>query len=736
MQAVISGRAGVALLFEGDWAASLRVGAGESAEPCELEDFPFLFGDAKDLAFVEDAGLPQIAERLGLEHSKQQALQLVLISLDKGLSMRTRRAAGEELESLLAQVEARNYVERVLFAHLLPPTADLTGALVTLPGNASRAKDFLRVLETCQQDIAAVQYAWEEIPKSLFGGSYKQRQARVVAVREGLFRDLVKRFKERESLATFVAVSLENKAVLDLPNAQVFLDKWVALLQLEEKYQYPVDIALPKAYVAEVPTIYAGSTWISNREAPAASSEIFYFNGINGETGDYALPPATLQEIAVLARQAWLDEGERDDVQALCSKGRRLRCGEAKDLAQAGWGVIFAQNDERVPAIYAALAELLGWRRAQAGRFHEHYYREYLGEEGYRPGDTKESFLARFGVGPGSVDPDDMPYYLMIVGDPATIPYSFQYQLEVAYAVGRLSFATIEEYARYAHNVVQMEAAPAVDRQRRAVFFGPRHPGDPATALSADQLVAPLAVFADGRLPGWETWIVPPEKATKARLGSLLGGGETPDLLFTAGHGLVLANGSPQQLERQGALVCQDWPGAQVWRGPLAPEHYFAAEDLPADPKLNGLIAFHFSCYSAGSPAVADFQPPQAEPKALAPHPFVSRLPQRLLGAGALAVIGHVERAWECSMWPNPGRHRVFEDVVERLLTDHPVGLAMECFRDLYAEVSTDLATSLQADRPVDEAVLVARWTAGNDARNYAVLGDPAVRLPVGTGMP
>ena len=127
--------------------ASLRVGAGESAEPCELEDFTFLFGGAKDLAFVEDAGLPQVAERLALEHSKQQALQLVLIILEKDLSIRTRRLAGEELESLLAELEVRRFIARVLCARLLPPTADLTGALAILPGNASRVKEFLRVLE-------------------------------------------------------------------------------------------------------------------------------------------------------------------------------------------------------------------------------------------------------------------------------------------------------------------------------------------------------------------------------------------------------------------------------------------------------------------------------------------------------------------------------------------------------------------------------------------------------------
>ncbi|HEX9671365.1 MAG TPA: hypothetical protein VGC93_18000, partial [Thermoanaerobaculia bacterium] len=111
--------------------------------------------------------------------------------------------------------------------------------------------------------------------------------------------------------------------------------------------------------------------------------------------------------------------------------------------------------------------------------------------------------------------------------------------------------------------------------------------------------------------------------------------------------------------------------------------------------------------------------------------------PQRLLGhprGGALAVVGHIERAWECSIeWPESGhRTGVFADALDRLLRGYPIGAAMQPFGERYAELSSDLSVELAAmvhGGGPDETTLAAMWTACNDARNYTVVGDPAVRL-------
>jgi hypothetical protein len=64
-----------------------------------------------------------------------------------------------------------------------------------------------------------------------------------------------------------------------------------------------------------------------------------------------------------------------------------------------------------------------------------------------------------------------------------------------------------------------------------------------------------------------------------------------------------------------------------------------------------------------------------------------------------------------------------------------PVGFAMEYFNQQYAEISADLTLALQRmgdSEAVNQDELAELWIANNDARNYAVIGDPAVHVPVG----
>jgi hypothetical protein len=117
----------------------------------------------------------------------------------------------------------------------------------------------------------------------------------------------------------------------------------------------------------------------------------------------------------------------------------------------------------------------------------------------------------------------------------------------------------------------------------------------------------------------------------------------------------------------------------------------------------------------------------------------VARLPQRLLGhpkGGALAVVGHIDRVWSCS-FNNGDRLQsqidTFKDTLAELLDGKPLGYALEYLNQYHAALGTSMGEILKMVQEFpynpDPFELSDAWTADNDARNYVVLGDPAVRV-------
>jgi hypothetical protein len=464
------------------------------------------------------------------------------------------------------------------------------------------------------------------------------------------------------------------------------------------------------------------------------------FSGIDATTGAPSLPALSLDSVAKLAG------GDRLDADEVARLRTRAEAGidvlgaiagvDTGDLAEAGWAVVFAEDAD--PVVREALEPLLRARRDEAAARKAGRYRELAGRDGYRHGETTGQFLLRQGIDPGApANPDVFPYYVLLVGGPEEIPFRFQYQLDVTYAVGRLSFNTPAEYASYAAAVVA--AAESPPGRRSVSLFGPRNPDDAATAMSTQLLLEPLAEELAAGHPSWtiETHLGP-GRATKADLLGLLTSADPPSLLLTAGHGMTFPNGHPGQPGHQGALLCQDWPGPSAWRAAIPQDFYLAADDLPDASGPAGTVAFLFACYGAGTPRDDDFLQRAGAAAQIAPEAFVAGLPRRMLGhpsGAALAVIGHVERAMSYSFaWPRAGRQLdVFRSAVSTLLAGGRVGTAMEYFNDRYAALTTELESvreTISYGGTVDPAEVAGLWTARNDARNYVILGDPAVRLP------
>jgi hypothetical protein len=473
----------------------------------------------------------------------------------------------------------------------------------------------------------------------------------------------------------------------------------------------------------------------------------YLFNGIDGETG-LPLIPANVNLAELAGRSRSSAQGpERALIEAY--RRRHARSQEAvlglpseidcRNLAQAGWGLITpAKLDADAKATFRrALEPLLTLRREQAGVL----YRELE----VRPRDTKATFLARHGIGDGPVRPDRVPYYLLLVGSPAEIPFEFEFQLAVQYAVGRLHFDDPASYGRYARAVASPRAPT---HPRRVGLFGTANRDDAATAMSREFLIEPLHADLAQRLPAKALDRVVDTAASKAALAARLGGAETPSLLFTASHGLAMSSEADPTRALQGALICADWPGLAT---PVDPSMVFAARDLPPDADLGGLIAMHFACFSAGTPRADSFSPEVhlgfKNPIRGDYEPFLARLPSRMLsnpGGPALAVIGHVDRAWSSSFMfkgPDGSRHTSvaqYTSLLRDILAGVPVGAALDYIRVWHAERASALVQELTTTKYRDPSVaelyeLLRLWTNVLDAGSYSLLGDPAVSLTDGS---
>lgn len=470
------------------------------------------------------------------------------------------------------------------------------------------------------------------------------------------------------------------------------------------------------------------------------------FNGVNGGTGRPLLPELAPEELVGLidGSNSPARAAERDALQTAWEKRHQPSGGvlglddeyDEEDLAEARWGAIY--HPDTPAEVRAALQELVD---ARGGIWLE-----------YQPPESARDFRTRHGQGAGVVNPEKLPYYLLIVGPPEQISFRFQYNLDNEHAVGRIAFDTAEEYHRYARAVLDYENGRAPTRERRAAFFSPTHPYDDFTAMSAGELAGPLAQLLDGKqltfLQGgklsYATEHITGQGATRAALLDLLTRPtRQPALIFTASHGVGFDKGHPLQRRCQGALVTSEWPGPKS--DPLngLPETmYLAGQHLPAAARFDGLIAFAFACYSAGTPQLDDFAHlSQQAPIEIAAAPFVGQLPQRLLAQGALAFIGHVDRAWSFSFLEEQfGRDiTTFKSTLTGILRGKRIGHAFEDFNDRCGDLAreltdTDEESMLRRYRRGEPVLnkLIDYWVAHNDARAYVVFGDPAVRLRPG----
>jgi hypothetical protein len=99
-------------------------------------------------------------------------------------------------------------------------------------------------------------------------------------------------------------------------------------------------------------------------------------------------------------------------------------------------------------------------------------------------------------------------------------------------------------------------------------------------------------------------------------------------------------------------------------------------------------------------------------------------------------VVGHVDPAWIHSFTsPVTKERRIypFGLTLARLLRGNPVGFAVATFNQKYSDLSVDLLSIIEdiedTGQLPDSSEFMDLWVCRNDAQNYVIIGDPAVRL-------
>ena len=477
-------------------------------------------------------------------------------------------------------------------------------------------------------------------------------------------------------------------------------------------------------------------------------SDKIYFGGINGITGEYARPPLDYSEIVDIAKAEIIDWDAIADFKRINEEHLGLPVeveDYPNDLDKVGWGIIFHQDED--VAVRQALQPLIEHRMQQVETPGSKLKIRVLE---VKPEDEDwNGWLVRNKVRDRiEIEPEKVPYYLLLVGSPEKIPFVFGYQLDMVYAVGRIHFDTVDEYKQYAASVVEYETALVVPNAKEVTFFAPRHHSDPPVERLFDQLMMPLAngIDTQGGIAerfGFRKRTIFKEEATWLALETTLAPGGTakpPAFLFTATHGTEFHNGSAEQLEAQGALVCQDWLGLNS----ITKDHYFCGKDVPSDARIHGLIAFLYACYGGGTPKHDRFfHLKDAPPDQIALHDFLAALPKSLLAhpkGGALACVAHIDRAWGFSLntlmtADISGQIKSFENTIGRILKGERLGHAVRNFSERYTAVSAELADIVEDIKSglvdVPNEKIVKLWIERNDAEGYVIIGDPAVRLRI-----
>ena len=225
MNAVLSGRAGIAVIRDGERCLCLDYGVGNWVEYPPEEDTWHIFGECRDFEFLEQINLELVQARLKGAVREADALDLTLTLLDTcSYADDTLTTAAEELEEHLTP-DVQTAIKKILFACPLPEKVN-TDRAFSFVQSFPKAKAFLAKLLDLQPSIHVVHDAWLSVPLSTFAEPTDREVFRHYLMRQGVFRDSVLAHHEEKAVGAVIMLALKLNQIEKLRNHRAVLAQW------------------------------------------------------------------------------------------------------------------------------------------------------------------------------------------------------------------------------------------------------------------------------------------------------------------------------------------------------------------------------------------------------------------------------------------------------------------------------------------------------------------------------
>lgn len=433
----------------------------------------------------------------------------------------------------------------------------------------------------------------------------------------------------------------------------------------------------------------------------------------------------------------------------------------ADDLAHQGWAVV-APADADGARLEALVRELIAVRAEEQGA-------DVLSIR-VPPGmDSAAANQWKSSVYPTLYGEDEArrPRYLLILGDLDRVSLDTQHALGQDGITGRLACVDDDGYAAYVHKLLAWQRAPSQQDRARALFYTV-HDGSSATAAGHSKLIVPChdrcARAARDKPRMFPASAVESHGAQSPDPDELLrlAAARHPSVLLSMSHGM-----GPPRRRRWSPAEARELQGAMSFGAEGALE----VRDLASAPFLPGGLWIYFACFGAGTPRTSAYHhwlqmlaeqgmdelgPVNETLRGLDDGGgFVSGLGKAVLAnpSGPLAVLSHIDLAWsysyeELRVGGDHDSRRVsgsnrslnFFQLISKLVAGSRAGAASLALKLRLGAVSAELnahydrckqAGAVEGASPDERLALGNLWMLHQDLLGFALLGDPAVRLPL-----